>query len=261
MRQIYIIALNTFREGVRNRVFASLIAFAVCLLFLTLAVSQASLHEEVRLVKDMGLFLCSTFSSLICIFIGVNLVYKDVERKTIYTILPKPIYRWQFLLGKYFGIGATMAVQVAVMGLVLFGQFLALDAEFGLLMLKAIWLIYVEVMVVGAVALFFSSFSTPFLSGLLTLGVFVVGRFGDRIATMRLSEDINAATQADPFVAFLKGVAAAAPDLSQFNVTAYVVYDSGLPLSYVYHATAAGFAYAGVVLVLASMAFARRDFT
>ena len=249
MRQIYIIAVNTFREGVRNRVFASLIAFAVCLLFLTLAVSQASLHEEVRLVKDMGLFLCSTFSSLICIFIGVNLVYKDVERKTIYTILPKPIYRWQFLLGKYFGIGATMAVQVAVMGLVLFGQFLALDAEFGLLMLKA------------AVALFFSSFSTPFLSGLLTLGVFVVGRFGDRIATMRLSEDINAATQSDPFVAFLKGVAAAAPDLSQFNVTAYVVYDSGLPLSYVYHATAAGFAYAGVVLVLASMAFARRDFT
>lgn len=261
MRQILVIARNTFREAVRNRVFASLIFFAIALLAVTMAASSASLHEETRLMKDVGLFLTSTFSSMICVFVGASLVYKEIERKTIYTILPKPIHRWQFLLGKYLGVMATMAVQVGVMGVALLGQFVLLEAPFQLVMVQAIWLIFVEVMVVGAIALLFSSFSTPFLSGMLTVGVFVVGRFADRLSSMALRADPGQSQEALDFVStFAHGVAWVAPDLSLYNVTPHVVYDSVLPAGYLLNATAAGLIYAALALLLAAVLFHRRDF-
>ncbi len=116
MTQIFAIAQNTIREAIRNRIFASLIFFTLVMLGITMALSSASLHEEVRLMKDVGLFLVSTASVFIAIFTGVNLVYKELERKTIYTIMPKPIYRWQFLVGKFLGLAGTMAFLVAFMG-------------------------------------------------------------------------------------------------------------------------------------------------
>ncbi len=129
--QILAVARNTFREAVRNRVFASLIFFAVAMMGITLAISSASLNGEVRLMKDVGLFLTSTFSVLIAIFTGVNLVYKELERKTIYTVVPKPIWRWQFLVGKYLGLAVTMLIQVGVMIAVLAGLIPLVGGELG----------------------------------------------------------------------------------------------------------------------------------
>lgn len=262
MRQLWIIAVNTFREAIRNRIFASLLLFAVGLIAVTMAVSAASLHEEVRLMKDVGLFLVSTFSAALCIFIGASLVYQEIERKTVYTILPKPIHRWQFLLGKYLGVLAVMAVQTLVMALALACQFWLLDEPFTGVMVQAIWLVFVEVIVVAAVAVLFSSFSTPFLSGMLTFGVFVIGRFADRLATLTLKasygqdqETLNAAAR------LARGVAWLVPDLSLYNVTPYVVYDTQLPEGLVRHATTAGCLYAAICLGLAATLFSRRDFT
>lgn len=260
MRQIFAIALNTFREATRSRVFFSLIAFAIAMLLLTMAVSSASLHEEVRLMKDMGLFLTSTFSVLIAVFVGVNLVYKEIERKTVYTVMPKPIYRFQFLLGKYAGLAMTMAVQLVVMGVVLFLQFKLLDAEFGLEMVQALWLLYVEVLVVTAIAMVFSSFSTPFLSGILTIGTFVVGRFVDQLLTMQLVKEGDETAFTDGLTEVLRWTAQVAPDLTQFNSTPYVVYEMGIEWSLVGSATAYGFTYAAICLVLAAVLFSFRDF-
>jgi ABC-type transport system involved in multi-copper enzyme maturation permease subunit len=261
VRQILVIALNTFREAIRNRIFASIVAFAVGLLALTLAISAASLHEEVRLMKDVGLFLVSTFSAFLCVFVGANLVYKDIERKTIYTILPKPIHRWQFLLGKYLGVAAMMAVQVTIMGTALASQFWLLEESFSWVMVQAIWLIYVEVLVVSAVALLFSSFSTPFLSGMLTLGLFAVGRFADRLAEVRLKADPGEDQAVlDLASAAARGLSLLAPDLSLYNVTPYVVYDTVLPEGFVAQATTSGVLYAALALGLAALLFSRRDF-
>ncbi|MCB9526549.1 MAG: ABC transporter permease, partial [Myxococcales bacterium] len=234
MSQIIAIALNTFREAIRNRVFFALVLFAIGMLLMTLAVSSASLHEEVRLMKDVGLFLTSSFAVLISIFVGVNLVYKEIERKTVYTIMPKPIPRASFLLGKYAGLAGTMAIQIGIMGAVLAALFASIDKALtpvlvllaGLLgwwvldfvlqavgarqldptargdmpvhidrlrrllaagvavggmvftvstlsteVLQALFLIYIEVLIIIALAMVFSSFSTPFLSGGLTFGV------------------------------------------------------------------------------------------
>ncbi|MFZ4735858.1 MAG: ABC transporter permease [Bradymonadia bacterium] len=262
MRQIIVIAVNTFREAVRNRIFTSLIIFSILMMLLTLAVSSASLNEEVRLMKDIGLFLTSTFSALICIFVGVNLVYKEIERKTIYTILPKPIHRWQFLLGKYLGTAATMSVQVIVMGLVLAGLFHTMNEPFGLVMVQALWLVFIEVLVVGSVALFFSSFSTPFLSGMLTLGIFVVGRFSDTLANLRLRPQSPAddPETLERISAVVRAVSAVLPDLGKYNVTPNVVYDKFLNGEVVLWSTIEGVTYAALLLILASILLSRRDF-
>ena len=116
MMQMLAIALNTFREAIRNRLFAAMLLMTVGMLIVVAAFSSASLHEEVRLMKDMGLFLTSTLSVVIAIFVGVNLVYKEIERKTIYTVAPKPIHRSQFLMGKFLGLAFTLAVQVIFLG-------------------------------------------------------------------------------------------------------------------------------------------------
>ncbi|MBU0553711.1 ABC transporter permease [Myxococcota bacterium] len=260
MSQIFAIALNTFREATRNRVFASLILFAVAMLLLTLAVSSASLHEEVRLMKDIGLFLISTFSVLISIFIGVNLVYKEIERKTIFTIIPKPIFRFQFLLGKYFGLASTMLIQLIFMSTVLALIFWGLDANFGEEMVQALLLIYIEVLIVIAIALFFSSFSTPFLSGLLTIGAFIIGRFVDRILVIRLASKDEMTPALENVKTFVKTIAHIVPDLSIFNTTPYVVYEDPIDWSYVLNGVGYGVTYVIILLFLASLMFTRRDF-
>ncbi len=261
MNQILAIALNTFRESIRNRIFASLGFFAVVLLVVVAAVSRASLHEEIRLMKDLGLFLVSTFAVVIAVFVGVNLLYQEMQRKTVYTVMPKPIYRFQFLLGKYVGLAATMAVLVLAMGVALRAMFFVFGADFGLTMAQALWLIYVEVTIVIAVALLFSSFSTPFLSGLLTFGVFVVGRFHAAMVSANLlgdSEDVGwFGHKIEQAVAAL---AAVTPKLSYYNVTPQVVYDAQLSWEYVGYATLQGVWYAAILLILASMLFSIRDF-
>ena len=261
MTQIIAIALNTFRESIRNRIFASLGFFAIALLGVVAAMSRASLNEEVRLMKDLGLFLVSTFAVVIAVFVGVNLLYKEIERKTVYTVMPKPIHRFQFLLGKYVGLAVTMAVLVATMGLALRGTFLIFGGEFGVTMVQALWLTYIEVLVVVAVAMLFSSFSTPFLSGLLTFGMFVVGRFHSKLVAPNLLGDRKDVGEAGHFIEqVVAWVATVSPKLSYYNVTPQVVYDVSLPWSYVGYATLQGVWYAAIVLIIASALFSIRDF-
>ena len=262
MGQVYAIALNTFREVVRSRIFYSLILFTIVLLLLTLAASSASLNEEIRLMKDVGLFLASTFSVLISIFVGVSLVYKEIERKTIYTIAPKPIFRFQFLAGKYLGLIATMAIEVAVIAVVLATQFWLLEESMGIDMIQALWLVFVEVAVVTAVAIFFSSFTTPFLSGLLTLGIFAIGRFVDRLLALHLGHGRGETPSAvlDTINTVVHAVANVAPDLSIYNTTPYIVYEQSIEWAYVGECTIYGLTYVGITLMFAGIMLSRRDF-
>jgi len=260
MMQVFAIAHNTFREAVRNRIFASLIFFAIAMLGLTLAMSSASLNEEIRLMKDDGMFLISTASVFIAIFTGVNLVYKEIEYKTVYTIMPKPIFRSQFLLGKYLGLALTMLILVSIMGLVLCGLLVMVGGQPGISIAQAIWLLYVEVLIVLAVALVFSSFSTPFLSGLMTLGVFMVGRFVDVLRNLHLGDkDVPSATL-DAISTVVQWLAKISPDLSLYNVTAHLVYERPVSGEYLFQASMLGLTYILIGLFVASIFFGRRDF-
>lgn len=260
MRRVWAIARNTFREAVRNKILYSLLFFAILLILSALALGQLSLHQELRMTRDVGLFGIDVFGVLIAIFVGVNLLYKELDLKTVYTILPKPLRRWEFVLGKWLGMLLTLAVQVAVMGVVLLATLGAQGGTFDVPTAKAVWLLYVNVVVITSIAVLFSAFSTPYLSGFFALGCFVVGRsvadlqqFGQRAG--------------GPTKAVIEGAAKLLPNLHLFFPSGSIVGAETLSVhrefvgaDYMLSATAYGFGYSVVVLLLAMAIFRRRDF-
>ena len=260
MIRIWAIARNTFREAVRNKILYSLLFFAVLIILSASALGQLSLHEEIRTTRDVGLFGIDLFGVVIAIFVGVNLLYKELDLKTVYTILPKPLRRWEFVLGKWLGMLLTLAVQVAVMGAVL-GVTLALQgARFDLPMVKAVWLLYVNVVVVTSVAVLFSSFSSPFLSGFFSLGFFAVGRSVPDIRAL-------AARSGPALKGVLNAGATVVPNLHLFYPSGAIigaehvsVHGEFVDAGYLAWTTAYGIGYSLVVLILAMLIFRNRDF-
>lgn len=261
MSRILAIGLNTFREAIRNKVLYVLLFFAVALIVSALAVAQISLQEDARVVRDLGLGGISMFGVVIAIFVGTNLVYKELERKTIYSILPKPLHRHEFVLGKFVGISLTLLVQVVLMTLVLFGV-LAIE-KLGIegAIVRAIVLLYLEIFLIAALTVMFSTFTTPLLSALFTAGLFVVGRsVGEIQELMKRSEGV--------VHALLAVIIRIVPDLRLFYVSGAMLNNQPISVhgtfvgwDYVGQAGLYSFGYATVALILASVLFARRDFT
>lgn len=306
--RIYAIALNTYREAVRDKVLFGVLVLATAVLALTLALGELSLDQQMRVVTDLGLASISIFSVIIAIFLGSSLLYKEIERKTLYVILPKPIARFEFLLGKYVGIVATCVVFIAIMGavqllvtaiqagastalVVAVPAALAALLGFGFLVAKdrtvvvpiwsavalaaSIWVCSTvdvelfrllaslalnvgEVFILAAVALLFSAFSTPFLTGAFTFGVWLVGRSAHDMVAMETRVLSPGMKQ------LLSWLAEIVPNFNLFvpgrSTLVGVAGNYREPLIYV--ATSMGYAvlYAAVVLALAALIFRRRDF-
>src|SRR5215218_8080761 len=178
--RIAAIARNAFREAVRDRVLYNLVIFVLLLTAAAIFIGELSGGQERKIIVDLGLSAMLIFGVFIAIFVGVGLVYKEIERRTIYAIFSKPVGRGEFLLGKYLGLCLTLAVNVAVMGAGVSLALLYVRGGWNPLALDiwpAVALVYVELMILVAVALLFSSFSSPALSALLTFFVFVIGHF------------------------------------------------------------------------------------
>ena len=308
MRRITAVAVNTFREAVRDRVLYGMLGIATCVLMFTLVLAEISLDQNRRIVLDVGLASISIFSVLVTIFLGSSLVYKEIERKTLYVILPKPIRRYEFLLGKYFGIALTVFVFVAIQGAVQLcvssvqahakpALVAAVVLGAPLLLLLWVWkakdrtaavvpwsclalgasayvasttnlelsvimaslvLTIGEVLILTAVAMFFSAFSTPFLTSLFTIGVWLVGRSADSMSTMK-SDSIPVAVKD-----MLKQIVKVWPNFNLFvpgrhTLEVQLTAAAG-PLSYVLNNMLYAGAYALIALTLAALIFERRDF-
>jgi ABC-type transport system involved in multi-copper enzyme maturation permease subunit len=254
LRVLGAIAFNTYREAVRSKVLYSILFFAMLMLAFSAFLGEVSLHQNVRVIKDVGLFVLSLFGNLMAIFLGVSFVYKEIERKSIFNILSKPIRRWQYYLGKFLGILLTLVVQLGLM-FVLFLIVLSVWSDgIDTNVFLAFVLTLFEVTLILTVALFFSSFSTPYLSGFLALGVFVIGK-GAHLLLQLSREFENAALEAVMTV-----VDAVAPALYVFNLSTQVTYDLHIPMSYIWSAFLYGASYSAVVLLLGMTIFARRDF-
>lgn len=179
-RIISAIARNAFREAVRDRVLYNLVLFVLLLTGGAIFVGELSAGQEAKIIIDLGLSATLLFGAFISIFVGVGLVYKEIERRTVYAIFSKPVGRGQFLVGKYLGLCLTLLVNVLVMGAGVSLALLYVRRGWDPLVFRiwpAILLIYVELMILTAVALLFSSFSSPALSALLTFFVFIIGHF------------------------------------------------------------------------------------
>jgi ABC-type transport system involved in multi-copper enzyme maturation permease subunit len=173
--RIWAVAFNTFKETIRNRILINILLFAIGLILLSLIVGDWSLNEQVKIIKDFGLSAMSIFGLLIAIFIGIRLMVQELEQKTIYIIASKPIHRWQIVSGKYLGLAMTLAINVLLMSVALWGAEWIMEGRIDFGLIPAIFLIYVEILLIVGFALFFSTFISPTLSALMTLIVFVAG--------------------------------------------------------------------------------------
>jgi Cu-processing system permease protein len=261
------IARNVFRESVRDKVLYSLVFFAVLLIAASYLLGQLTAGQDVKVIKDLGLAAISVFGLLIAVFIGVGLVWKEVEKRSIYSLLSKPITRTQFLLGKYAGLALTLTVNVGVMTaafyivLAVMGRMAppdvvrawaapAADPQ----MLAAILLIFIELLLVTAIAVFFSTFSSPFLAAVLTMGLWVIGHFNSDLRNFQ-------AIVSSPVAASLaRGLYYVLPDFSAFDVKAQTVWGQHVPAPYVALTVFYGVVYVSFVLTAAVLIFQRRDF-
>jgi ABC-type transport system involved in multi-copper enzyme maturation permease subunit len=259
--RVYAIVLNTFREAIRNKVLYGVIGVVIAANLMAIVLGAMSLNEETRIARDVGLAGVSLFGSLTAIVLGVSLLYSEIQKRTIQVILSKPIERHEFVLGKYLGMAVTLTLLVAAFALALAGMLRLTGTDFDANVAKAVLLGWMEVMVVAAVAIFFSSFSTPFLSGIFTFALFVIGR-----STVELR---YAADRAKGELLRVIGRAAlyVTPDLHLYAISGGEV--DGKPVSvhagfvdwgYVGHAGLYGLFVIAILLVLSIVVFRRRDF-
>ncbi len=249
------VAGNTIREAIRNKVLYTLAAFALVMIGSSIILSNLSYVEQGRILQDLAFGSARLFGVVIAIAVGITLIYKEVERRTIYTILAKPVSRTEFLLGKYVGLVATLWMMVVAMGVAFFGVSLVDERPVGWAHAAAIGLLGVELAVVVAVATLFSAFTTPMLAALFTTGIWVAGNLTRDLAELARQTNVSE----------IMGVARALfhvlPDLALFNLGLKASHGLAIdPSTEVWIPLAYGVAYVAATLCLASVIFQRRDF-
>ena len=267
MRVIGWIAVNVFKESVRDKVLYNLVFFAILLIAASYLLGQLTAGQDIKIIKDLGLAAMSVFGLFMAVFIGIGLVSKEVERRTIYSLLSKPIRRQQFIVGKYLGMVLTLLVNVGVMT----GAYYAVlgymawsaggwfkpgwDAPaIDPALLKAVVMIVLQLLIVTALALFFSTFSSPILSAALTLGLYVVGHFN---ADLKHFETV---VDSRPVVYLARALYYVLPNLAPFDIKAQVVHGQPVQAGFLLLNGAYAVVYIGVLLIGATLIFLRRDF-
>lgn len=254
IQRIRVLAANTVLEAIRSKVLFTLLFFALIMIASGLLVGTLSYVDSNRIVQDVGLASIRLFGTAIAIFLGVGLIFKEVERRTIHTILSKPTSRSEFLLGKYCGLVVTVWMQVVLMAAVFAVISKVSGAPFGVDYIAVIGLIMLELAVVVALATLFSSFSTPMLSSMFTLGIVMVGQLS------RDMLEIGAKSESVGMQLMIKYTYRVVPDLAAFDLTLPVTHGIAITRDQIIYPLVYGSGYLALVLMLACWIFSRRDF-
>jgi Cu-processing system permease protein len=248
------IAANTVREAVRSRVLYALVFFALILIGTSALLATLSYVERDRILQDVALGAIRLFGTAIAIFMGVGLIHREVERRTIYTILSKPVTRAWFLVGKYIGLVATLWLQLAIMVAAFVVVSLLAEAPLTRGHAIALALVAVELAVVVAFATLFSSFATPFLASCYSVGLYLVGHL------TRDLRALGAASQSELAREVTVWIHRVFPDLSALNRSIEAVHGLAIPPPEAGWAVVAGVAWCIGFLLVAVVVFERRDF-
>ncbi|HEY2498972.1 MAG TPA: ABC transporter permease subunit [Candidatus Angelobacter sp.] len=249
------ITLNTFREAVRDRVLYNLILFVLLLVASAPLFGQISIDLERLILVNVGLSSISLFGVIIAIFVGIGLVSKEIEKKTLYTILSRPVRRWEFIVGKYCGLLLTLVVNTALMTV---GFYIALlvsahhlhSTDFHLLV--AIYFIVLQFMMMIALTLLFSSFSSPIFSTIFAFALFVIGTFAEDLK--------NFAALSEGIVKWLTTVASyVVPNFASLNVITQAAHDQTVGRGLILHNTLYAILYSAAVTAGAVLIFERRN--
>ncbi len=255
LERILVIAINTYRESVRSKLIYSVFFFAAVLVCVSALFGSVTIGDQVKVIKDFGLFAICFFSVAYAVISGATLLQKELTRKTIYNILSKPVRRSEFVLGKYLGMLLTVALLIALMTLALAVFTFFFESRIDWLLAQAAFFIFLQLAIVCAVTLFFSSIVvTPLLSGAFTFAIFLVGRSTEYI--LRFID-----IQPLPLVRHvLRGVYTVLPHLNALDVSDRIVYAIPAAPDAMFWSFAYAAAYAGALLVPAILIFARREF-
>ena len=248
------LALNTFKESARNKMFYLLVFFGIFFALSSKLVSFLTLGDTLKVLKDTGLAAINFFCVLIAIFTGINLVYKEIEKKTVYNILSKPVTRDQFIIGKFFGLALTMLLALLAMAVIFFILVLLVGGGFDLKILLYFFMLYLELLVIVAISLLFSSFTTPILSFIFTVSLYLIGH------VMWTFNEFKSLLLSRLWVNFAQGLYYILPNLDKFNIKNDVVLDLPLRAGSILFAILYALVYILALLALTILIFRRREF-
>jgi ABC-type transport system involved in multi-copper enzyme maturation permease subunit len=248
------VAVNTFRESIRDKVLVTLIVFAILVMGSAKVIQPLSLGEEAKVIKDLGLSAITIFCVLISILVGGRIVYKEVEKRTIYIMLSKPVRRWEFILGKYAGLMGVLLASVVVMTVAFYAIMLFLGLGANPYLLLSVLLTYFELAVLTAIAVLFSTFATPITGAVFTFAVYFVGH---------LTRDLKLLASMSPSVV-VKVVCQLLyyllPNLSNFNIRSEVVYNVPLDPGAIVLSVLYALVYTATLLLISVAIFNRKEF-
>jgi ABC-type transport system involved in multi-copper enzyme maturation permease subunit len=254
MQSLVVVAGNTFKETVRDKILYNLVFFAILLIGASVLLGTLTMGEQSRIINDLGLAAINLVAVIIAIFVGIGLVTKEIDRRTIYTILARPITRVQFILGKYLGLAFIIVVNIAIMFTMFIGTvWVSGNVIYGSLF-QAVELILVETLLVMAIAMFFSTFSSSTLSATMTIGIYIIGHLTSDLKT------IAEKSHSQLTELMLTALYYVCPNLELLNVKGQAASGVLVEMGYQLTATAYGLLYAGILLTGACLVFQRRDF-
>ena len=252
--RIWTIAVNTAREAIRNKLLYTFLFFALAMMLFGVALATISYVERERMMQDFAFASIRLFSVAIAIFVGVGLIHKDIDRRTVYTILSKPLSRAEFLIGKFTGLVLIIWLQVAIMALFFAGVSLLMGAPLGFTHLAALALTAVELAIVVAFATLFSSFTTPLLASFFSCGIWIAGQLSRDLRDHGANSSSALVREATAWMHRIL------PDLESFNLSIQAAHGLPIAASDIWLPALYGAGYVAIILASATLIFERRDF-
>ena len=253
MSRVWALAINTFREAVRDRVLYSILFFAIGVLALSLVIDDITIGDQAKVVRSVAQGAVDIFGSIIAMFLGVSVIHKELERKTVYTVLSRPLQRSTFVLGKYVGLILTVAVEVAVL-VVVYSVFMGFRSGLpGLTLYVSMGMLLVELALLTAWATLFSAYSAPTTAAAFTLAVFVIGHLADDIWLYGSQSELPTVQ------AVARALYWALPNFELFSIRQAAVHRDAVPWDRVWPGIVYGLGYTTAVLAAAMAVFQRKD--
>jgi ABC-type transport system involved in multi-copper enzyme maturation permease subunit len=253
LRVVSAISWHTFLEAVRDRVLYLLLFFGIFVFGASRLLSPLALGEGRRITLDLGFTAISCFGCLTAIFVGHQLVFREVERKTLYFLFARPLRRAEFVWGKYLGLLLTLGAAVALMGAILAAILLASGYAFGPAFAAALWMGFLELAILAAVAVLLASVTSPVLAGLLTLGVWLIGHGSGDLQLLLRSSDAPAVQAA------VGAFSCIVPRLDLYNDILPVLHQEMYPATQLSYGLLYAVCYATAALLGAALVLARRE--
>lgn len=250
--KVFAIARNTFRETMRDKIFYNLLIFYIAMVSISIFLGGLSIGEDEKIIKDIGLSGMAIFGALITIFIGIGLINQEVDRRTIYTVLSRPVSRTEFILGKFVGLSTLVVVNVVIMTLCLLLILFGVTGHFDVSILLPLPFLFMEFLLLSALAIMFSCLSTPTLSAIFTLSLYVLGHLSPELRDIGMSGD----TLLNRVTSLLYRVI---PNLENLNLREEAVYSLQVDSSVLVYSVIYSLFYTAILLALSVCIFGRKD--